>query len=214
LGLAVGIIGSLLGARGLSDATQYALNKVWAVPYSRRPGFPQSWLRSYGIIAVLGLGVLATTGLSGIGAWGGHGALGTGVRAGTVVLSLLVNMGLFWLAFHLATASEVTWRDQWLAAALAGLIWQVLQIAGGLIVEHQLRHASSLYGVFGVVLGLLAWLYLQARLTLYAVEADVVRTRGLWPRSLFPPPLTKEDKEVYDSYKETEQRVAEPELRE
>ena len=208
-GLAVGIIGSLLGARGLSNALQYALNKVWAVPYARRPGFPFSWLRSYGIIAVLGLGVLATSGLSAIGAWGGNGALGVGVQVASVALSLVVNMGLFWLAFYLATASEIRWRDQWLAAALAGVVWQVLQIVGGLIVTHQLRHSSSLYGVFGVVLGLLAWLYLQARLTLYAVEADVVRTRRLWPRSLFPPPLTKEDKRAYDSYEQMEQRVSE-----
>lgn len=208
-GLAVGIAGSVLGARGLADATQYALNKLWAVPYVRRPGFPHNWLRSYGIIAVLGLGVLATTGLSGIGAWGGHGAFGFGVQVASVVLSLLVNMGLFWLAFHLATAREISWRDQWLAAALAGVVWQVLQITGGLIVAHQLRNSSSLYGVFGVVLGLLAWLYLQARLTVYAVEADVVRIRHLWPRSLFPPPLNEQDKQVYRYYEQIEQRIDE-----
>jgi membrane protein len=207
-GLAVGIVGSVLGARGLADATQYALNKLWAVPYVRRPGFPHNWLRSYGLIAVLGLGVLATTGLSALGAWGGHGAFGFGVQVALVVLSLLVNMGLFWLAFYLATASEISWRDQWLAAALAGAVWQALQITGGLIVAHQLSRASSFYGVFGIVLGLLAWLYLQARLTVYAVEADVVRIRHLWPRSLFPPPLNEQDKEAYRSYEETEQRVA------
>jgi len=208
-GLVVGIVGSVLGARGLADATQYALNKLWAVPYVRRPGFPHNWLRSYGLIAVLGLGVLATTGLSAIGAWGGRGAFGFGVQVVSVVLSLLVNMGLFWLAFYLATASEVSWRDQWLAAALAGVVWQVLQITGGIIVAHQLRNSSSLYGVFGVVLGLLAWLYLQARLTVYAVEADVVRIRHLWPRSLFPPPLNEQDKQVYRSYEQIEQRVDE-----
>jgi YihY family inner membrane protein len=207
-GFAVGIVGSLLGARGLADATQYALNKLWAVPYTRRPGFPHNWLRSYGIIAVLGLGVLATTALSGIGAWGGHGVFGVGVQVASVALSLLVNMGLFWLAFHLATAREISWRDQWLAAALAGVVWQILQITGGLIVAHQLRNSSSLYGVFGVVLGLVAWLYLQARLTVYAVEADVVRNRHLWPRSLFPPPLNDQDKEVYRSYPQAEERVA------
>jgi len=208
-GLVVGIVGSVLGARGLADATQYALNKLWAVPYVRRPGFPHNWLRSYGLIAVLGLGVLATTGLSAIGAWGGRGAFGFSVQVASVVLSLLVNMGLFWLAFYLATASEVSWRDQWLAAALAGVVWQVLQITGGIIVAHQLRNSSSLYGVFGVVLGLLAWLYLQARLTVYAVEADVVRIRHLWPRSLFPPPLNEQDKQVYRSYEQIEQRVDE-----
>ena len=44
--------------------------------------------------------------------------------------------------------------------------------------------SSALYGTFGVVLGLLAWLYLQAELTLYAAEIDVVLVRRLWPRSI------------------------------
>jgi membrane protein len=48
-----------------------------------------------------------------------------------------------------------------------------------------------------VVLGLLAWFGLQATVVVYAVEADVVRARHLWPRSLLPPPLTDADKAYY-----------------
>ena len=36
------------------------------------------------------------------------------------------------------------------------------------------------------MLGLLAWLFLQAELTLYAAEADVVLARRLWPVSVLP----------------------------
>jgi len=45
------------------------------------------------------------------------------------------------------------------------------------------------YGVFAIVLGLMFWLYLGARLTLYAAELNVVAARQLWPRSLLKPPL-------------------------
>jgi hypothetical protein len=62
------------------------------------------------------------------------------------------------------------------------------------------------YGVFGVVLGLLAWLYLQAQFTLYAVEANVVSVRRLWPRSLAPPPFTPEDVRAFDMYAKTHER--------
>jgi membrane protein len=48
-----------------------------------------------------------------------------------------------------------------------------------------------------MVLGLLAWFGLQATVVVYAVEADVVRARHLWPRSLVPPPLTDADKAYY-----------------
>jgi hypothetical protein len=66
--------------------------------------------------------------------------------------------------------------------------------------------------VFGLVLGLLAWLYLQAQITLYAVELNVVKARRLWPRSLFPPPLTKQDLEAYRLYAQAEQRRPELEI--
>jgi membrane protein len=79
---------------------------------------------------------------------------------------------------------RVPWRDLWIGAAIAAFVWQVLQLVSGYVVSHQLSHASSLYGTFGVVLGLLAWLYLQAEVTLYAAEIDVVLVRGLWPRSI------------------------------
>lgn len=205
-GFVIGAVGMLLGARGMANAAQNALNRVWEVPYVRRPGFPFNWLRSYGMIMVIGTGVLVTVTLSGIGTWAGHAGLGFGVRAGTLALSLVLNVGLFWLGLRLATAREIPGRDLRTGAALAALIWQILQTLGGYVVAHQLRHASSLYGVFGLVLGLIAWLYLQAQLTLFAAEIDVVRVRRLWPRSLFPPPLTPEDQEAYRSYRQVEQR--------
>jgi hypothetical protein len=67
-------------------------------------------------------------------------------------------------------------------------------------------HSGAVYGVFALVLGLLAWLYLQAQITLYAVEAAVVRARKLWPRSLVPPPLTQPDVRAYTMYATAAQR--------
>ena len=98
----------------------------------------------------------------------------------------MLNIGVFWLSFRLATVRRVPWHDLRIGAAIAAVVWQILQIIGGYVVSHQLHRASSLYGVFGVVLGLLAWLYLQAEVTLYAAEVDVVLVRRLWPRSLKP----------------------------
>jgi hypothetical protein len=61
------------------------------------------------------------------------------------------------------------------------------------VVTHQLHRASALYGTFGVVLGLLGWLYLQATVTLYCAEVDVVLARHHWPRSLRGPGTTEPD---------------------
>ena len=50
-----------------------------------------------------------------------------------------------------------------------------------------------------MVLGLIAFLYLAAEVTLYAAEVNVVRARHLWPRGVVQPPLTAADKEVLSS---------------
>jgi hypothetical protein len=63
--------------------------------------------------------------------------------------------------------------------------------------------------VFAIVLVLLSWLYLSARLLLYAAEINVVLARRLWPRSLLQPPLTEPDKRVLTALATMEERRAE-----
>ena len=131
---------------------------------------------------------------------------GAPAEAGTAVLAFVLNIGLFWVAFRLATAAEVSWRELRLAAVLSAISWQVLLLLGGYIVGHLLRHSSAVYGAFGLVLGLLAWLYLQAQITLYAVEVCTVRSWRLWPRSLVPP-LTEADRRAHQHYTRAARRL-------
>lgn len=208
LSLVLGLIVVLFGTRGVADAAQNAFNTVWGVPYKRRPAFPASQARSFAALGVIGLGVLVTTALSAVAAGVPHlpGLLDLGVRSGAAGVSLGLNVLLFWLGFRLMTAPEVSTGDLRTGAVLAAVLWQVLQAAGGYLIGHELRHASALYGVFGLVLGLLFWLHIQAQLTLFMIEADVVRTRGLWPRSLLAPPLTDADRQSYTAYAKAEER--------
>jgi membrane protein len=204
IALAAGLIGAVIGSLGLASATQNALNKVWAVPHVRRPGFPWSTLRSVGLMTVVGPGEIIAVLLSGIA--GSHFS-GVAARIGAAAVSLVLNVGLFWLAFRLATAAQVPTRDLHLGAVIAATAWQVLQIAGGYFVTHLITKDSALYGVFAIVLGLLAWLYLQAQITLYAMELSVVRAYRLWPRSMAPPPLTPADVRAYRIYAERQLRA-------
>jgi membrane protein len=68
LALVIGLLGTFIGARSVAFAMQNALNSVWEIPITRRPGFPWSWLRSFGLILVIGLGLIGTTVLSGLAA--------------------------------------------------------------------------------------------------------------------------------------------------
>lgn len=204
--LAIGLIVTFFGARGVAGAMQNAMNSVWAVPFADRPGFPWTLLRSAALIVVVGVGEMITFFLSGLAGGTGHVITGPGAWVAAVAVSLALNVGVFWLAFRLATARVVATRELRLGAFIAAAAWQLLQLLGGYLIAHQLAHSRSLYGTFGIVLGLLAWLYLQAQITLYAVEMNVVRGRRLWPRSMFPPPLTPQDMRAYRMYAQAEQR--------
>jgi membrane protein len=105
LALVVGLLGTFIGARSVATAMQNALNSVWEIPIARRPGFPWSWLRSFGLILVIGLGLIGTTILSGIASGAGRVLTGFGASLAALVVSLAANIGLFWLAFRLGTAS-------------------------------------------------------------------------------------------------------------
>jgi membrane protein len=202
IALVVGILFTLFSARGVATAMQNAMNTVWGVPQYQRPGFGPGLLRSLGLMALIGPGEIITIALSTIAGGAGHLG-GVSAKIAAVLVSLLLNIVLFWFGFRFATASEVNPRDMRLGAVLAAVAWQILQFVGGSIVGHA---TNSAYGVFGVVLGLLAFFYLQAQLTLYVVELDVVRAKKLWPRSVVPPPLTDADLRAYQMYAEASQR--------
>jgi YihY family inner membrane protein len=212
LPLVIGLVGTFFGALGVSNAMQNALNTAWEIPYLRRPGFPWSWLRSIGQIIVIGLGLIGTTVLSTLAGGAGHKISGFAATAAALVVSLAASIGLFWLAFRLGTAREIGWRQQWPGAVIAGVIWQILQAVSGYFISHQLAHASPIYGTFAIVIGLIAWLYLQAQLTLYAVQVSVVRAYRLWPRSIAAPPYTEQDRRAYQLYAQAAKRVEDEEI--
>jgi YihY family inner membrane protein len=184
LPLAIGAVLLLLGARGVANAMQNAMCEVWGIAREDRPGFPMSQVWAMALLLTVSIGFIATTFLSTLAGGAGQVLNGAGSYVGTVVVSLIVNFGMFWLGFRLATMFKVPWRDLRTGALIAAVCWQVLQVAGGYVVSHQLQRASQLYGTFGIVLGLMAWLFLQAEVTIYAAEADVVIARHLWPRTI------------------------------
>ena len=64
-----------------------------------------------------------------------------------------------------------------------------------------------------MVLGFIAFIYLGAQMTLYVAEANVVRARRLWPRSIVQPPLTEADERVLRDIAQQGLRRPEQQLR-
>ncbi|MGH9129799.1 MAG: YihY/virulence factor BrkB family protein [Acidimicrobiales bacterium] len=193
VGLILGLAGLIWGSLGITQAAQVAMAEVWNVRGVERPGFVPKLARGISFLVLLLLDVVATTVLAGFATFNGQGA---GARAGAGVVAIVVDAALFVAAFRVLTPSVIRTRQLLGGAIVAGIVWAGLQLGGTSLVAHQLKHTSQIYGYFGSILGLLAFLYLAAEITMYAAELNVVWSRRLYPRSIKPPPLTSADRQV------------------
>jgi YihY family inner membrane protein len=192
-GLAVGLVGLAYGVRGLAGVGLQIMEEVWYLPKAIRPSFITRLGRSFAFVAVLGIGLVVTTFLSGVGTFGGHGLP---YRAGAEALAAVANVGIYLFAFRILTPKQVDTRCLLPGVVAAGILWTALQALGTYVVNHYLRDDNAVYGTFGTVLGLVAWFNMAAQLTVYCAELNPYLVHRLWPRGMVQPPLTKADQEL------------------
>lgn len=209
IGLAVGLLGLLWGSTGLVRSGQFAMAEIWNLEGQDRPSYRDRLRRGAGFLAVMATGLVVTTFLASFGTFGRHN-----VVLGLVgeALATLVNVGQYLLAFRALTPKKVGTPSLVPGSIVGGIAWTLLQALGGYLIGHDLRHDSALYGTFGIVLGLVAWLYLGARIALYAAELNTVLARHLWPRAMVQPPSTEADQrsmaaQATTNHRRPEQRV-------
>jgi membrane protein len=197
IGLVIGLLVTLYGARGVADAVRNAMDHVWQVPRARRTGFPKGALKSLGLIFGAGLGMLMAALLS------SYATAFSGGFIWRMFISLASLFILFWtfcFIFRYATSSKHQLHDNFPGAITAAVGLQILQTMGGYLITHQLKNLNGLSAQFAVVLALLFWLYLQAQVFLYAAEINTVRALRLWPRSITGKPLSAADERALSLY--------------
>ncbi len=182
--VAIGVVSAVYGALGVSVAIQNAMNIVWAVPRNDRPNPIRVRIKGAGLLSTVGMAVIGLTVLNGATAAIDIGADG---RVLAFVGSLLLYSAVFVVGFRFGTARSVSIRDVLPGALVAAVGWQALQTFGTVFVQRVIANASATNGVFAVVLGLLAFLYLAAVMVVVCLELDVVRVDKLYPRSLLTP---------------------------
>jgi membrane protein len=210
--LAVGIGVAVWAGTGVALALENALDHIWGVPIRQRVNPLLARLRALLWIALLGGITLVGTVLGSASAFATYGPA---VRVAAVLVSLAMAVVVFLAVFRVLTSHRGPWREALPGALVAALAWELLSALGGYVVDRQLRHASSTYGVFAIVIGLLSWIYLAVTVTLLAAEVNVVRARKLWPRSfslLGEQPLTTGDADALRQRAEVEVRRADEDV--
>jgi membrane protein len=204
--LAVGIGVAVWAGTGVALALENALDHIWGVPIRRRVNPLLARVRALIWMAAIGGVTLIGTVLGSASAFASYVPA---VRVAALLISLTINVAVFLAIFRVLTSHSPSWRDVLPGALVAAVIWEILQLVGGYIVDRQLRHASSTYGVFAIVIGLLTWLYIGANVTLLSAEINVVTKHRLWPRSfsvITEQPLTRGDESALRRRAEVEER--------
>lgn len=208
LGLIVGLLGLFYGAQGVTQTAQQAMDVVWGVPQDQRAGFLPRLGRSVAGLGIIGgaflINAVVTTYLTG----GTNSYL---IRVPVLVFLVVLNTGLYFASFLVLTAGAGHPRRLLPGAIVAAVGFTALITVGTGLMTHQLRNASATYGTFGGVIGIVAFLLLLAKVTLYAAELNPVLARGLYPRAL---PLggapTEADRAAIPSQRQDTDSVASP----
>jgi len=211
LGLIIGILLTLYGARGAADAFRHAIDNMWQIPRSKRVGFPMSILHSLVIMCAGAAGFGATAVVSAITSGLGYELIS---KVLANILGALILLIVIAYTFRIATNGRLRMRYMLLGATIAAVFIQMLLSFGGLILAHQLARLDSLYGTFAVVLGLLLWLYLISQVVLLSAEIDTVRHFHLWPRSFTDAKHTAADDHAQNLYAQEDKYTRNRTLRE
>ena len=203
----VGSVTALYGVIGLGQAAHNAVNVCWAIPRNARLNPIVSRLRS--LVWIVGAG-LALVFIAVVTSLGSHldvlgRNVGSEVHWAALLLSVLVNAYVLALMMRLSTPQDERLRDVLPGAALIAVLWQLLQLLGGVYVEHVIKKANEMNAVFALVLGLVALIYIATVMAMIGLEVNVVLFKRLYPRALLTPftdavRLTPADERVYREY--------------
>ena len=181
LGLVVGLIGLLYGAQGVTQTAQQAMATVWNIPQTRLTGFFPRLGRSLAGLLTIGAAFVVNAFVT---AYATGGTTSYAIRIPVLAGLLALNSVLYFASFTVLTAKAIG-PCGLLPGAIAGAIaFTALITVGTGLITHQLKNASATYGEFGTVIGIVAFLLLLAKLSMYAAELNPVLARGLYPRAL------------------------------
>ena len=206
-GVAVGALAALYGAMGLGQALQNTQHIAWSVPRNSRPNPFYARVKTLVLLVTAGFSLLAVSIVSTLASTTDvfTEVLGQGIQVFLPLITVLVVGTFLTLLFRYAA----TGQHSFLRAAPGGyalaVMWQLLQIAGAAYVDNVLVDTSSMTKTFGLVLGLIGFLWIGAVMAVLAMEINVVAARRLWPRALLTPftdnvQLTDADREAYALY--------------
>jgi membrane protein len=167
----------LFGASGLFSELKNALNTIWKVESTVKPGiiamikaqflsFTTVIGTSFLLLVSLVVSALLTAIGSGLGRWLPGGKLF--VWAFDLSLSFVVVTLLFAMLFKFLPDTRLEWNDVWVGAAVTSAMFSIGKYLIGLYLGKS--GVASAYGAMGSIIVLIVWVYYSAQILFMGAE--------------------------------------------
>lgn len=174
-----GAVGLLYAGLGWVNGLREALRQLFVLP-KREGNIVVNKLSDLLFLLMLGVGLLLSLAVSSLASTltqtvlelvglDGSGAATLLLTVLAPLLSIGVTTAVLLLVFTRMAGRSMPWRQALEGAVIGAVAIQVLLLVGGLLVGRTQTN-TSLYGTFAVVVGLLVWMNLLARVTLLAAS--------------------------------------------
>lgn len=169
--LLIGLLGALWSSTKAFVALHGALDDVWEIDLDDRAPMPKK--RAKALLGLVFIGAAQIANLVVSTLVNAAGLPGVG-RILLVLATVVVNVVVLAATYRFLTSASPAWRVVAPGAALAGVVFTLLQHFGTAIVHRITENASDTYGQFALVLGLVTWLSLLAITALMCAEMNRV----------------------------------------
>lgn len=177
LATTLGLLTMLIGASGAFNELQDALNTIWKVDSSKK----SFWMatitqRFFSLGLVLATGFLLLTSLVVTAFLSAAERFVSTLLPQPILLLQSINFVfsfgaitiLFALIFKFIPSTPVQWRDVWMGAAVASLLFTIGKVVIGLYLGHSALASS--YGAASSLVIFLIWIYYSAQILLFGAE--------------------------------------------
>ncbi|EON22913.1 MULTISPECIES: YihY/virulence factor BrkB family protein [Nocardioides] len=202
-GVVFGSLAALYGSMGLAQSLQNTMHVAWSVPRNSRPNPFYARLKSLVLLFTAGAALLSVSIASTIATTTTFFEVGT--KWLLPLVTVLIVGTMLTILFRFAAAGQHSFRRAAPGGYTLAVLWQLLQLLGALYVSEVLVDTTAMTKTFGLVLGLIGFLFIGAVMAVLSMEINVVIARRLYPRALLTPftdavDLTPADRRAYASY--------------
>jgi len=181
----IGALALIFSATTVFISLQDAINKIWSVKTDKKSGFLHlilSRLLSLAMIVSLGFILLVSlvtdSALAILSRWiesnFGLGSVIIG-SAISLLISLLVNTGIFTLIFKILPDVQTRWRYVWRGGLLTAILFMIGKVLIGFYIGYS--DVGSSFGASGSLIVFLSWAYYSSILVLFGAKFTYEYTR-------------------------------------